>query len=174
MNPTETYNPRTRPTSRAWERFKQSQVWAANAPLPLMVQLLRTSRLVSQQVEEATQVTLPQMRILFEALEPEGVSQSTLHKHYLVDPAAITRTVQAMERDGLITRSSDPSDNRFMRVFITDKGRQLIEATPPRMAEYEQRMVKGLTDSEILQLHALLERIEIQLTDEGQTPLNSN
>ncbi len=146
-----------------WRRLSQTQTWAANANIPLMFRLSRTSRVVSQQLEEFIELSMPQMRILFEALEPKGVSQSTLTKQYQIDPASITRTVQAMERDGLITRHPDENDNRLMRVYITDKGRQLTESLPPQLVIFEQQVVKGLTDSEILLLHSLLEKIEGQM-----------
>jgi DNA-binding MarR family transcriptional regulator len=153
--------------SKGWEWLSQSRVWAANAPWPLMFRVSRANRLIASQLEEKLNLSIPQMRILFEALDPGGVSQATLYKRYNVDPASITRTVQVMERDGLITRSPDPDDNRFMRVFITEKGRQLAEEMPRRLAEFEQRLVKGLTESEILQLHNLLERLELGLAEEN-------
>jgi DNA-binding MarR family transcriptional regulator len=153
--------------SKGWEWLSKSRVWAANAPWPLMFRLGRANRLVSAQLEEKLNMSIPQMRILFEALDPAGVSQASLYKRYNVDPASITRTVQVMERDGLITRNPDPDDNRFMRVFITEEGRKLAEEMPKRLAEFEQRLVKSLTESEILQLHSLLERLELGLAEEN-------
>lgn len=146
--------------AKGWERLKQSQTWAANAEVPLMVRLSRANRLMNQHLEEETGLSTSQMRILFEALEADGISQLALHKHYKVDPASITRTVQAMERDGLITRRPDISDNRLMRVYATQKGRDLAEVLPERLARFEQAMLSGLSDSEILELHRLLERVE--------------
>lgn len=153
-----------RPTqSEAWKRFKESQHWAANAPLPLTTRLFRANHLLSNRFGERIELSTPQMRVLFEALEPEGVSQATICKHYNIDPSAVTRTVQAMERDGLVVRKIDSNDNRLMRVFITDKGRQLIDGLPERVAAFEHEMLDGWTDEEILQLHSLLEKLENSL-----------
>jgi MarR family transcriptional regulator for hemolysin len=157
-----------------WRRLSQSQTWAANASVPLMFRLGRTNRVVAQQLEEFIALSLPQMRILFEALEPEGVSQATLTKQYQIDPASITRTVQAMERDGLITRRPDENDNRLMRVYITEKGRLLTESLPPQLVIFEQQVVKGLTENEILLLHSLLEKIEGQMNPESTEEPNKN
>src|SRR5689334_11379510 len=120
-------NPGSDKKAKGWEQFKHTYTWAANAKLPLMARLGRASKLMTHRLEEDLDMSLPQVRILFEALDPEGISQSALHKQYKVDPASITRTVQAMERDGLITRRPDVNDNRLMRVYITEKGRELAE-----------------------------------------------
>lgn len=163
----ETYNPSN--NKAAWQRISQTQKWAANAKIPLMVRLGRTSRLVNYRLEEVLKLNTSQMRVVFEANHPEGVSQSDLHKKYMIDPASITRTVQTMERDGLVTRNPDPADNRLMRVYTTDKGRALAEILPAKLAKFEQSIVKGLSDEEILQLHSLLERIEAQVIAPDET-----
>lgn len=144
--------------AREW--LKNSHKWAGNAALPLMSHLGRASHLVTQKLEAEIKISSSQIRILFEALDPDGVSQSFLGKRHNVDPASITRTVQAMERDELIIRKPDASDNRFMRVYITQKGRNLIETIPPRLFQFEQFLIEGWTESEILQLHTLLDKIE--------------
>lgn len=143
--------------------YKSNYKWAADAELPLMMHLSRATHLVTQKLEAEVKLSTPQIRILFEALDPKGVSQSFLGKRHKVDPAAITRTVQAMERDGLITRRQDANDNRFVRVYITDKGRALIEAMPPQLQRFEQELVVGWSEDEIKQLHSLLDKLEQRL-----------
>ncbi|MDB5078885.1 MAG: MarR family transcriptional protein [Chloroflexi bacterium] len=146
--------------SHGREWLKNSQKWAGKASLPLMTHLGRASHLVTQKLVAEIKISISQIRVLFEALDPNGVSQSFLGKRYNVDPASITRTVQAMERDGLITRKPDASDNRLMRVYITEKGRELLETIPPRLFQFEQYLLEGWTESEIIQLHSFLDRIE--------------
>ncbi len=159
----ETEHPSNKARLTGQEWLKNSQQWAAHAPLPLMIHLSRTSHLVTQKLEADTKISRSQMRVLFESLDPEGVSQSFLGKHNRVDPASITRTVQTMERDGLVTRRPDARDNRYMRVYITAKGRELLEAMPPRLHQFEQDLLAGWTEPEIRQLHALLDKIEQRL-----------
>jgi DNA-binding MarR family transcriptional regulator len=170
MTQTETYRRGTTDKkAKGWEKFKQDQTWAAGSEIPLMMRLKRVSHHMTQRLEEMLGISTPQIRILFEAQDPEGISQSALHKEYKVDPASITRTVQAMERDGLVTRRPDAKDNRLMRVYITEKGRKLTENLPARLAQFEQEMVQDFSVEEIKQLHSLLERIEKQF---GPQPEN--
>ena len=44
-----------------------------------------------------------------------------------VQPPTMTRIVAALERDGLVTRTTDPEDRRVSRVQITDEGRRILE-----------------------------------------------
>ncbi|HEX2913558.1 MAG TPA: MarR family transcriptional regulator [Chloroflexia bacterium] len=143
--------------------LKENHEWAADAPLPMSVRLFRTSHLLKNWFGERVKVSNSQMRVLFEALEPEGVCQGTISKNHDIDPAAVTRTVQTMERDGLVSRKTNPADNRQVRVYITEKGRNLIEGMPDRIANLERELLHDWTDDEILQLYHLLEKLERSL-----------
>lgn len=50
----------------------------------------------------------------------DGVNQDSISKNIYVDKAAITRTVQALEKKNLIIRIKDKSDKRSKNVFLTD------------------------------------------------------
>jgi len=147
----------------AWHRLTNTQHWAGNAEVPLPMRLGRTSHLVGSALEQALGFNYSQMRILFGAMEPEGVIQASLSKLYKVDPAAITRSLQTMERDGLIRREPDPKDNRCIRIFVTEKGQTLAETLPGKIAEFEAKLTAGLEDEEILSMHRLLLHLEERL-----------
>ena len=147
-----------------WKRLTMSHRWAGDAEVPLMMRLGRTSHLVSQALEQALDFNPSHIRILFAALEPEGVTQSSLSKLYKVDPAAITRSIQAMERDDLIYRAPDPTDNRCMRIFVTEKGKALALTMPGKIATFELMLTEGLKDEEIVGLHRVLSHLEDRLT----------
>jgi DNA-binding MarR family transcriptional regulator len=155
---------RDKAKAEAWKRFKDSQQWVANAPMPVISRIQQVAKLARQRFEDEFKISMPQMRVLFEAQQPDGVSQAEICRNYELEPAALTRTVQAMERDGLITRASDKQDNRLMRVFTTEKGRQLTDGLPQHIAAFERDMLAGWTDEEVLELHRLLEKIETRLS----------
>lgn len=46
-------------------------------------------------------------------------------------PRTVTEALDALERDGLITRQADPADRRIKRLSITDEGLRAISATEP-------------------------------------------
>ncbi|HEX2909348.1 MAG TPA: MarR family winged helix-turn-helix transcriptional regulator [Chloroflexia bacterium] len=150
-----------------WQRLGFNTPWPGNTDMPLLMRLSSTSKLVKQRFEEKSRINSSQVRVLLEAACPEGVSQAALHKNYKVDPASITRTVQVMERDGLVTRQVDPHDNRLMRVYLTEKGRNLLATLPEKVARFEQDLIKNLSESEVSQLHELLTRLVTGLQEEA-------
>ena len=58
-----------------------------------------------------------------------------------VDKAATTRTIQGMEKKGLIRREAHEEDRRSKRVYLTDKSKKL----EPHIRELQQRWVRFLT-----------------------------
>ncbi|HEX2912280.1 MAG TPA: MarR family transcriptional regulator [Chloroflexia bacterium] len=146
-----------------WKRFAVLQRWRAGAEMPFTMRLARSSHLVSQALEQKLGYNSSQFRILFASLDPEGVSQSSLHKMYRVDPAAITRTIQSMERDGLVTRTPDSTDNRRMKIYATEKGMALAKKLPAEVAAFEKELTEDFSDEEVLVLHKALAHLEERL-----------
>src|SRR5690606_39552409 len=55
---------------------------------------------------------LPRWRILLTLHECGQCSQKLLAERCRLDPASLTRLLQAMQQQGWVTRSADPHDNR--------------------------------------------------------------
>lgn len=51
----------------------------------------------------------------------DGISQDDLAKEFLVDKAAITRTLKNMEEKGFVKRIKSESDGRERHIYLTDK-----------------------------------------------------
>lgn len=71
-----------------------------------------------------------------------------------VTPPTMTRVVAALERDGLVTRSTDADDRRVARIAATAKGSELLDWGRSRRTEHLAAQLRGL-DAEDL---AILER----------------
>lgn len=65
-----------------------------------------------------------------------------------VRPATISRMVKEMEHEGLVARSSDPSDGRIALVRATPAGRKLLQAARRRRVDALARMLERLRPSE--------------------------
>ncbi len=72
---------------------------------------------------------------------------------------AVSRVIDQMERDGLVTRRPSLQDSRAVEVWITGRGRAIIAELMPEAEAFVQRMLRSLDDREIRQLTALLERL---------------
>ena len=100
-----------------------------------------------------------QSRILIVLREHEGMTQRELTDHLHVQPGSASEILSKMEQSGLITRTPNPSDQRTMDIFLTEKGVSLAaEAREQRKALYDQLFV-CLSPEEQDTLLSLLEKM---------------
>lgn len=64
----------------------------------------------------------------------------------------ITALVQRMKRDGLITAERSNIDKRTVNIYLTDKGRQVLEQTIPVAREIKDLMMSSTTEEEAIQM----------------------
>ncbi len=62
---------------------------------------------------------------LLALLEHDGVSQSELCDQVRIDQSTMAHTLKRMERDGLVSRSPDPGDQRRALIRLTPRARDL-------------------------------------------------
>jgi DNA-binding MarR family transcriptional regulator len=138
---------------------------------PLMHQLARTFWAFKQVFASAMGISVAELGILALLDERDGLTQQELTTTLRVDPSMITRTVKEMERaHGWITRARDPHDNRLMRVYLTDTGRQRAASLPEHARGLEDRLTRVLSDDERAELWRMLRAIEFAVRDDQGFP----
>ena len=75
-----------------------------------------------------------------------------------VDPSAICRMLDSLERGGFVTRSPSPNDRRSGQVELTPQGRDALDAWEGRCKVIEEQMLQGFSPEERAQLRDFLER----------------
>ncbi|MBQ8003347.1 MAG: MarR family transcriptional regulator [Clostridia bacterium] len=88
--------------------------------------------------------------------ENDGCKQSEIAQREHVSAATTTVMLQTMEKNGLIQRKSDENDLRIMRVYITDKGRQMQKKCDEAIENMEKEIYEGFTPDEIETFKMLL------------------
>jgi DNA-binding MarR family transcriptional regulator len=81
--------------------------------------------------EEGYPVTVHQWRILQELYDRDGLSQVELSKLLEKNGPNVTRILDVMGKNELITRSPDSHDRRKYLICLTEKGRDLKEKISP-------------------------------------------
>lgn len=74
-------------------------------------------------------------------------SQKELASYFEIDPAAVCRMLDTLERNGFVTRLAGP-DRRGGQVQLTDAGRQVQLAWTERCRSMEQTMLQGFSEAE--------------------------
>jgi MarR family transcriptional regulator, organic hydroperoxide resistance regulator len=94
--------------------------------------------------------------VIFRLLEEDGLSQSQLAAVLGVEIATVAKTVQRMEKEGLLIRRQDAEDARISRVYLTEKGWSLGEPTLQIWKDIDACLVKGMSQAEQLLFRRLL------------------
>jgi DNA-binding MarR family transcriptional regulator len=93
----------------------------------------------------------------------ESMTQATLAQLLNVNAAAITRHVQQLEAEGLVTRWSSPEDNRFTVVALTPQGREFVKTKRSVRDHFERIVTTGLSAEDLDHLRHCLTHIRRNL-----------
>ena len=103
--------------------------------------LMRQLNLFFSHELSEVEVTASELMYLAQLYAQDGLIQDEMSNKIFVDRAATTRTLQAMEKKGLVRREQDENNHRAKRVYLTEKAREL----EPRIRELQTRWVDFIT-----------------------------
>jgi len=86
----------------------------------------------------------------------DGMSQGELSQRFDIDPSRVTRLATRLERESLLRRERDRGDNRVVRMYLTEKGRSLIEGLSDRRVRFDRRIGAVLSPKELGELRRML------------------
>ena len=96
----------------------------------LIAQLVESSRLPRNYIDhraKARGTTRAQWIVLFRLRDQEGLSQVDLADVLELQPISLVRLLDRLVEHGLLERRHDPKDRRANRLFLTPRGRQLVD-----------------------------------------------
>ena len=90
-------------------------------------------------------------------------AQRELATYFEIDPAAVCRMLDALERNGFILRTADRNDRRAGLIRLTPLGETACAAWQERCRAMEQKMLQGFTPEEQAQFSDYLSRAYLNL-----------
>ena len=121
-----------------------------------LIQLIKEHRRQADEALKQLGLYAGQEWILFLLWEKDGLSQSQLAARLQLELSTITKSVQRMERVGLLKRRDDEQDSRISRVYLTEAGRALYEPAMQVWKDLDERTCHRMTDIEQALLRRLL------------------
>lgn len=100
-----------------------------------------------------------QPRILNTLLDREGITQRELADACRFDVTTISRTLNHLEKAGLIRRETDPQSRRCYLIVLTDKGRKTAQKVRIGFAGLEDILSAGMEKDEKMRLKEELEKV---------------
>ncbi|MBR3393506.1 MAG: MarR family transcriptional regulator [Firmicutes bacterium] len=95
--------------------------------------------------------------------ESSNVSQRDLAESLNVTPAAVAVTLKKLEKNGIVSKTTSETDNRYNELSITEKGRQIVKDSKKAFRSTDMQIFKDFTTEEMEQLMSFLGRMEANL-----------
>ncbi|WP_375573549.1 MarR family transcriptional regulator [Ahrensia marina] len=104
----------------------------------------------------------------------DGQTMGALASALSVQPPTITKMVVRLGTQGMVERRPSLDDGRSSKVFLTEKGSQLIGDLDTRLKRMEQEALKGFEDKDRKRLRKALIQLEKNLSaDTEDDPASS-
>ncbi len=125
----------------------------------------RLDRLIA--VRSGVAIGVAAVAVLGKVIDDGPMRMSDLADAVRTHPAALTRQVQALESEGYVERSADPTDGRASVVAVTSAGRLAHRRIEAANDELMAEQLDGWTAAE---LSALVEQLDRLVTDLRAVP----
>lgn len=86
----------------------------------------------------------------------DGINQEELSSYLKIDKATTAKAIKKLEEEGYVIRRIDDIDKRAYRVFLTDKGRDVIPIIDEAVKDWEEFITEGFSEKERISVGALL------------------
>lgn len=104
-----------------------------------------------------------QARILMSLAASEHVSQKKLADECRLDVTTMSRTLDRLEKQGLVERKKDPGCRRAYQISLTDEGRWKAEEVEGGFCKLDEMLFSGFSQTEMKELAGKLETIKDNL-----------
>lgn len=107
----------------------------------------------------------PGQEAVLKALEDrDGQSMSELAAVLAVQPPTVTKMIARLGAQGLVSRQVSSADGRLARVYLTEEGRERVEAVNIAWKRVEKEALAGFDEKDRKRLRKLLRQIEKNLS----------
>ncbi len=149
---------------------EESQAMAEHDPIRSVIRqlrvIIRALQGHSRSVERACGISAAQLWALWELRRSPGLNVSDLSRQLSVHPSTASNLLDKLEQGGLVERRRRERDQRVVRLFITDAGRELLTRAP---AAPQGELNRALQDLDPAKLAALEKGLEALVETMGST-----
>ena len=86
----------------------------------------------------------------------KGMKQVDISKNLILTPSNITKLIDKLEKEKLVTRSAPSGDRRVNIVTITEKGSRLVDMASTSSSGEFKKMTGKLSEDKLKRLSSLL------------------
>jgi MarR family transcriptional regulator for hemolysin len=108
-------------------------------------------------------VRLGQNLVLEELWQTDGLTPGEIAARLAITGPTAVRMAQRMEDSGLVTRRRDDVDGRLVRVYLTDRGRELQQPIETDFRKLHEHSLSGVGPTDRQRLTRVLKSIQENL-----------
>lgn len=123
--------------------------------------IARIDRLIEQRLQRYG-LTRPQLTMLMLLCKAHGPTQKECTEALLVDKANVSGILDRLVRAGLVERRADPADERYNRIYLTPRGRDVAHRAKEAAAEVLEEFFAPVPESDQRTLRAILDRLRLE------------
>lgn len=133
--------------------------------LTLFILIVQTSRVVAKYIDSHLfrKLGISQVKFIvlmafnFNPYNPSGaVTASDISRWTDTESHNITTLINRMKEEGLLSAGRDENDRRFVKISLTDKGRELIARATPVAQEVVDQVMSSISPDDAVLLEKLL------------------
>jgi MarR family transcriptional regulator for hemolysin len=143
----------------------------AGFPLPIGLRLNQAARAVGRAFDDALVAaggTLPVWLILLNLKIRRPGTQRELAEAVGIREATLTHHLNAMDAEGLISRTRDTANRRIQVVTLTEKGDEAFVRLRTAAMDFDKKLRSGLSDTDLATLTTLLTHLSANVADRGE------
>ena len=97
--------------------------------------------------------------VLSYIMENPGCTQNEIADYLSVTPASIAFSTKRMQKGGLIQKQVNANDMRCNKLYLTQKGKEVMEAFEGEYVKMNEEIFNGFSEAELAQFESYLGRI---------------
>lgn len=103
--------------------------------------------------------------LMYISSQEDNISQKKISDDLEISPSAVAVTLKKLEISGLIFRKTTDNDNRTNNIFLSNKGKEIVERSKKAFENVDKMTFSNFTQDDIDQLIILLDKIEYNLNE---------
>ena len=107
-----------------------------------------------------------QIPLLCQLEKKEGMSPKEISENLHISAATVAVSMKRLEKTGVIERRSDQEDQRRIRIYLTERGRELIEKVRTCVEQNEKMIFQGFSESEMCLMKRFFDQMIANLEED--------
>lgn len=120
---------------------------------------LKQDNLMDYPVEELTPIQKHVLKFILLSTLHHPIYQKDVEEEFQIRRSTATGILQLMEKNGFITRKSNPLDKRLKEIVPTEKAELLREKLLQQLQQREEKMLSGIPPDQVSLCKAVLKQV---------------